>query len=75
LPDVLVLLASTGQIWLVDRLASRMPESKHAYFLADGFAHGAAYAVGFLGGIVLCGWILLSRHKRTKAAMSNPMPY
>jgi hypothetical protein len=63
-------LAITARVWLVDRLAEQMHHSKHAYFLADGFAHGAAYAVGFLGGIVLCGWILFHRRNRALALIT-----
>jgi hypothetical protein len=54
-------MASAGRVWLVEPLASKVPSTKHVSFLADFWAHLAAYGVGFLGGIAVCGWILLSR--------------
>jgi hypothetical protein len=35
-------------------IASRLAPSAYAAFMADWWAHSASYAVGFLGGIVLC---------------------
>lgn len=39
---------------LVEPMRSRIPRSRHALFFADAWAHGASYAVGFVGGIVVC---------------------
>jgi hypothetical protein len=44
-----------GWVRLLEPLAHRVPPEKHAAFLADAFAHGAAYAAGFLGGVIL--WV------------------
>jgi hypothetical protein len=32
-------------------------------FTADGAAHLASYAGGFVGGLVLCGWVLRVRRR------------
>lgn len=47
-------LARAGRVWLVEPLASRVPAVKHHVYLADLWAHLAAYGSGFIGGIVLC---------------------
>lgn len=54
-------VAEAGGVWLNGRLASEVPAAKHTAFLADLWAHLAAYGVGFLGGSALCGWILFRR--------------
>lgn len=56
-------MARSGMVWLVEPLRSLVPESKHAFFIADLWAHLAAYGVGSLGGLILCGWILSTRRK------------
>ncbi|HEV3256487.1 MAG TPA: hypothetical protein VG013_06395, partial [Gemmataceae bacterium] len=58
--------AQGGGVCLVEPLASRVPASKHEAFLADLWAHVAAYGVGFLGGITLCGWVLFRRWQMAK---------
>jgi hypothetical protein len=59
-------VASGGGVWLVKPLASRVPQSKHIAFLADLWAHLAAYGMGFLGGITICGWILFCRKQMAR---------
>jgi len=39
---------------LVDRLAVHIEPEKHHLFLTAGWAHGASYFVGFIGGLILC---------------------
>jgi len=56
-------LASAGRVWLDEPLATLVPPEKHLAFLADLWAHSAAYTVGFLGGGVLCAWILFGSRK------------
>ena len=46
-------LAGQGSVSLPERLAARIPEHRHALFLADAFAHSASYFIGFLGGTIL----------------------
>jgi hypothetical protein len=58
-------LANAGTLRLFEPLASAVPAAKHAPFLADACAHLASYTVGFVGGLVLCGWIVLRRSKQT----------
>jgi hypothetical protein len=47
--------------------AMLVPPEKHAAFLADAAAHLASYGVGFFGGLVLCGWVLLRRSRLAKS--------
>ena len=68
-------LASREIVFLVGPLADEVPPEKHVAFLIDGFAHSASYGFGFLGGIVLIGYILISRGKeaaRGKAQLPTP---
>jgi hypothetical protein len=60
-------LAEMHKISLAGWLASAIPASKHARFLADLWAHSAAYLVGGLGGIFLCARI----HGKRQAIPSN----
>jgi hypothetical protein len=48
------LLAQRGMIAPPDWIASSLTPSTHARFMADWWAHGASYAIGFVGGVVLC---------------------
>jgi hypothetical protein len=56
-------LASAGRVWLVGSLHKRVPADRHAVFLADLWAHNAAYIVGFIGGFVLCGHAVRIRRR------------
>jgi len=47
-------LAETHKIALAGWLATAIPAPRHSRFLADLWAHTAAYLVGGLGGIFLC---------------------
>lgn len=47
------MLASHGFVFLVEPMASRVPESRHTAFIADLWAHIGSYAAGFVGGVVL----------------------
>ncbi len=53
--------SSAGIFYLVERLASRIPEEKHVAFLTAGWAHSASYLAGVIGGIVL--WIVTWRRR------------
>jgi hypothetical protein len=57
------LVAKGGGVELLEPLRSQVPESKHAAFLADLWAHLTAYGVGFLGGLTICGWVLCQRYR------------
>ncbi|MBO0783377.1 MAG: hypothetical protein J2P37_31580, partial [Ktedonobacteraceae bacterium] len=50
------LMARAGEISLREPLASLVPPAKQAVFVADEWAHTAAYGTGLLGCIVLCFW-------------------
>ena len=56
-------VAQAGGVWLLEPLSSRVPLEKHSLFLADLWAHLAAYGGGFIGGIGVCIWILLKRYR------------
>ena len=60
-------VAKSGGVWLVEPLRSRVPESKHTAFLADLWAHLAAYGIGVLGGIAICGCVLSRRWRMARA--------
>lgn len=63
-------LARSGAVFLVKPLATVVPPAKQVAFLADLWAHTAAYLAGFLGGIVLCFWSWHQRG-RLQAAQSD----
>jgi hypothetical protein len=68
-------LASRGIVRLLPPLAHEIPAEKHVGFLIDAFAHSASYGFGFLGGLVLIGYILISRGKeaaRARAQLPTP---
>jgi hypothetical protein len=46
-------LASRGLIYLAEPLASSVPVSRHARFLADLWSHSASYLSGIAGGLFL----------------------
>lgn len=46
-------LARSGAVVLVGRLRDAVPPDRHVAFLTCGWAHGASYLVGFLGGAVV----------------------
>ena len=58
-------LASLGYVELVGYMADAVPSDRHVAFLADGFAHTASYAAGFIGGIVVIVWVWRSRGRAT----------
>jgi hypothetical protein len=64
-------LATQGAIVLLEPLASRVPADRHAAYLSAGFAHGASYAAGFLGGIVLVVRTWRWRRTAARAAAST----
>jgi len=47
-------LALRGMITPPNWIASSLAPSARARFMADWWAHSASYAVGFVGGVVLC---------------------
>jgi hypothetical protein len=56
-------LAQHSAVYLTGSLATSVPEARHFAFLADLWAHSAAYLAGSVGGIAVCIW---SWHKRGK---------
>jgi len=54
-------LATAEKVWLLEPLASRVPQDRHVAFLTDLWAHNASYISGFLGGIILIVVVLAKR--------------
>jgi hypothetical protein len=69
-------LATGGAIHLVPRLAEAVPSQRHVAFLADAWAHGAAYAVGGLGVLITLGHLVMLRRRRAlaPASVEDPAP-
>lgn len=58
------LAASSGAVFLVEPLNSRVSVDRHVPFIADLWAHVASYAAGFIGGLVLLVVVLLRRQRQ-----------
>jgi hypothetical protein len=54
-------LARAGIIYVLEPLASEIPDERHALLLAALCSHIAAYAAGVIGGLALCGWVYRGR--------------
>ena len=61
-------VASQGGVWLLEPLRSRVPVEKHSAFLADLWAHLAAYSVSVVGGITICRSVFSRRRQMAKSA-------
>lgn len=55
------MLARSGAVFLVGRMAEEVPRDRHAVFLADLWAHSASYLVGAAGGVVVLVRVWRSR--------------
>jgi hypothetical protein len=62
------LRAEAGTLAVPAPFAPRIPAEKHSLFLADLWAHRAAYATGFFGSIALWGWCSYRRIRMEIAA-------
>lgn len=60
-------VARAGGVYLLQPLASEVPQARQVAFLADLWAHTAAYAAGALGGVALCVWTWRRRGALLKA--------
>jgi hypothetical protein len=63
--------AKAGIIRLFGSLAYRVSVAKHDAFLADLWAHNAAYGVGALGGVVVCVRAVLQRRRLAETASTK----
>jgi len=59
-------LAAGGAVAVGSRLARELPAETHVRFLADGWAHGAAYLMAVVAVLVLAGNLLGTRIRRVK---------
>ncbi len=64
------ILATRGLVGLDAASRARLPQSAHDPFIADLWAHSAAYGVGFVGGAVLCFVTWRGRSRRGKTDSS-----
>ncbi len=60
--------AKQGWVHLVGDLATDVTPAKHTAFLADLWAHLAAYSSAFVGGFVLAIWATIRRHRLAKTS-------
>jgi hypothetical protein len=61
-------------VYLLEPLASRMPEQQHTPFITALWAHLASYIAGFALGLFLCGAVLVGRireFRTTHAAVGS----
>jgi hypothetical protein len=63
-------LAKVGVLRLFGTIAERVPAARHTVFLADLWAHCAAYAVGLIGGVLICIRMFLQRRAAVPASMT-----
>jgi hypothetical protein len=63
------ILSSRGIISPPEWIVSVLPQTSHARFMADWWAHNTSYFVGFLGGIALC--MATFRNRRALKCNSN----
>ena len=63
-------MAKHGMIFPPVWVAERIDPSAHARFMADWWAHGASYAVGFVGGLIVC---VLQYRKRGQLVPSKTL--
>lgn len=64
-------LAERGVFQLVEALAARVPREKEVAFLTAGWAHGASYAVGLVGGLVVVLEVLRRRYREALEMVSR----
>jgi hypothetical protein len=67
-------MASNGSLALSGRFAEAIPVEKHTAFIVDACAHGASYAVGFIGGGILIasvGWRRWKAASQAQASVKN----
>ena len=57
------LSAAHGATSLDEALASRVPEALHGRFIADLWAHRAAYLTSYFGGVLLWAWMVVRRQQ------------
>jgi hypothetical protein len=66
-------LARADVIAVDPYFAERVPARSHDRFVADAWAHLAAYASGILGCLVLAGWIVATRWRRSVGDSRMPV--
>jgi len=56
------MLADYRVFSLLEPIVLQLPAEKRAPYMADSFAHGAAYVMGFIGGIRVWIWAWQQRN-------------
>ena len=64
-------LARASGFELPEPFGPRIPKDHHHLFFADSLAHLAAYGVGLIGGLILCGQVLVQRYRTARTAPST----
>ena len=64
--------AKAGWFVLPPGASERLPEARHAVFIADLFAHLASYAAGTFGGLALCAWTVIRRRRVASDPLRTP---
>lgn len=68
------LAARNDVVSVVGHLAAAVPSDRHNVFLADLWAHNAAYAVGAIGGLFLIGFTAGKRAGLRPASIPSKVP-
>lgn len=68
-------LARMDEIQLSGLLAQEVPAHSHDRFMANAWAHTAAYGAGALGALMLCGWIIANRVRMSRRAVMPLAPH
>jgi hypothetical protein len=68
------LSARSGVVALWEPIASKVPQDRHCAFLADFWAHRAAYGTAIFGSILLWGWCVYKRNTLAIASRSETQP-
>jgi hypothetical protein len=62
-----------GAALLGNRLVNAVPRAKHAAYLADAFAHMAAYGAGFGGGLLCWAWTWRIRSADNRTLLTSQL--
>lgn len=68
-------LGRADVIGLSGMIAMDVPATSHDRFMANAWAHTAAYGAGALGAMTLCGWIVAQRLKGRQSGVKLRAPH
>ncbi|MEW4565223.1 hypothetical protein AB1K70_22050 [Bremerella sp. JC770] len=67
-------LTANNVIHLAGGFEHAIPHEKQDAFLIDLWIHGASYAGGFLGGLILMVWVVWDRYRQTHRPKDEDAP-